>query len=77
MTGAANTIFDNGVSGNTSSATTRILLATLTIFTTIWLSMVGSPNRLDWRWSSIHRYVRVGLLSVDWAAVPEEGEFGE
>ncbi len=29
--GAANTIFGNGVSGNTSSATSRTLLATLTI----------------------------------------------
>ena len=32
---------------------------------------------LGWRWSSIHRYVRLGLLPPDWAAVPEEGGFGE
>ncbi|MGH8514840.1 MAG: REP-associated tyrosine transposase [Gammaproteobacteria bacterium] len=32
---------------------------------------------LDWRWSSIHRYIRLELLPPDWAAVPEEGGFGE
>jgi len=32
---------------------------------------------LNWRWSSIHRYVRLGLLPPDWAAVLEEGAFGE
>ena len=32
---------------------------------------------VDWRWSSIHRYIRFGLLSPGWAAAPGDGEFGE
>ena len=30
-----------------------------------------------WRWSSIHRYIRLGLVPADWALDPGEGEFGE
>ncbi len=37
--------------------------------------LVARPS--DWRWSSIHRYIRLGALSPDWAAAPEEGRFGE
>jgi putative transposase len=32
----------------------------------------------DWRWSTFHRYVRLGMLPIDWAAEPSmEGTFGE
>jgi len=34
----------------------------------------------DWKYSSIHRYVKAGIMSVGWAcgeAVSESGEFGE
>ncbi len=32
---------------------------------------------IDWRWSSVHRYIRLGLLAPDWAAASRDGEFGE
>jgi putative transposase len=31
----------------------------------------------DWRWSSIHRYIRLGLVAADWVADVAEGGFGE
>jgi len=32
----------------------------------------------DWRWSTFHRYVRLGILPADWAAEPSvDGAFGE
>jgi putative transposase len=31
----------------------------------------------DWPHSSIHRYIRSGLVSADWACDVSEGEFGE
>ena len=30
-----------------------------------------------WEWSSIHRYIRVGLIPANWAVDPGEGNFGE
>ena len=33
---------------------------------------------IDWRWSSIHRFVKEGVLAADWAADTVEGRgFGE
>jgi putative transposase len=33
---------------------------------------------VDWRWSTFHRYVRLGVLPANWAAEPcSEGAFGE
>ena len=32
-------------------------------------------NPTDWRWSTVHRYVRQGWIPRDWAAI--EGSFGE
>ena len=33
---------------------------------------------MDWRWSSMHRYVKLGILPSDWAVEPTgEGGFGE
>jgi len=33
---------------------------------------------VDWRWSTFHRYERLGILPADWAAEPSvEGAFGE
>jgi putative transposase len=32
---------------------------------------------LDWPYSSLHRYVRLGLLPADWGGKAIEGEFGE
>ena len=32
---------------------------------------------IDWPHSTMHRYVKDGLLPADWACVPQEGEFGE
>ena len=33
---------------------------------------------VDWRWSSIHRFVRQGLLAADWAVDSSDGHsFGE
>lgn len=31
----------------------------------------------DWPHSSVHRYIRNGLLTADWAYAPEDGNFGE
>ena len=32
---------------------------------------------IEWRWSSVHRYIRLGLLTPDWATASGDGEFGE
>ena len=32
---------------------------------------------IEWRWSSVHRYIRLGLLAPDWATASGDGEFGE
>jgi len=32
---------------------------------------------VDWPYSSIHRFIRDGRLSADWACAPHDGEFGE
>ena len=44
-------------------------------------AVVVLPDHLHTIWTlpegEIHRYVRLGLLPPDWAAVPEEGGFGE
>lgn len=31
----------------------------------------------NWQWSSIHRYIRLGLVAPNWAEVLDEGRFGE
>ena len=31
----------------------------------------------DWPHSTIHRYIKTGVLSADWACSPHAGEFGE
>ena len=32
---------------------------------------------MDWPRSTIHRYVKRGMLAKDWACVPNNGDFGE
>ena len=32
---------------------------------------------MDWPHSTIHRYVKRGMLAKDWACVPNNGDFGE
>jgi putative transposase len=32
---------------------------------------------IDWQYSSIHRYVKNGILTADWACTMETGDFGE
>jgi putative transposase len=32
---------------------------------------------IDWRHSTLHRYIERGLLPADWAGISPEGEFGE
>jgi putative transposase len=32
---------------------------------------------VDWPWSSLHRYIRQGIVTPDWAVGVEEGQFGE
>ncbi len=32
---------------------------------------------VDWPYSSIHRFIRDGRLSADWACAPHDGVFGE
>jgi putative transposase len=31
----------------------------------------------DWPWTSLHRYIRQGIVAPDWAADMDEGRFGE
>ena len=31
----------------------------------------------SWKWSSIHRYIHLGIMPADWATDPGEGGFGE
>ena len=31
----------------------------------------------DWPYSSIHQYIRDGILQADWAATLPDGDFGE
>ncbi|MFL6653281.1 MAG: transposase, partial [Sulfurifustis sp.] len=31
----------------------------------------------DWRWSSFHRFVRLGLIPPTWTSDPGEGGYGE
>ena len=38
-------------------------------------SLVTCPT--DWRWSSVHRYIRQGLIPATWAVDPGEGGYGE
>lgn len=37
--------------------------------------LVGRP--MDWPWSSIHRFVRLGSVPTAWATDPGEGAYGE
>jgi len=37
--------------------------------------LVASPR--EWRFSSIHRYVRLGIIPPDWGGADEDGDFGE
>lgn len=37
--------------------------------------LVGRP--IDWQWSSLHRFVRLGLVPAAWAIDPGEGTYGE
>jgi putative transposase len=37
--------------------------------------LVAKPT--DWPWSSIHRYVRMKVITRDWGTICPEGEFGE
>jgi putative transposase len=37
--------------------------------------LVRDPK--PWRWSSVHRYIRLGFIPADWAVDPGEGVFGE
>ena len=32
---------------------------------------------IDWLHSTIHRYVKRGMLAKDWACVPNNGDFGD
>ena len=32
---------------------------------------------VDWPWTSLHRYIRQGIVPPDWAADIDEGRFGE
>ena len=32
---------------------------------------------IDWRHSTIHRYLKCGELPMDWACAPDNGDFGE
>ncbi|MBO3276732.1 REP-associated tyrosine transposase [Pseudomonas schmalbachii] len=36
-----------------------------------------APRAMDWPYSSIHRYIRQGLLPADWGSNEETGSFGE
>lgn len=31
----------------------------------------------DWPWTSLHRYIRQGIVAPDWATDTDEGRFGE
>ncbi len=35
------------------------------------------PHAVDWPYSSLHRYIRSGMLPADWGCGEIEGEFGE
>jgi putative transposase len=32
---------------------------------------------VDWPWSSLHRYIRQGIVPPNWAVGVDEGQFGE
>jgi len=36
-----------------------------------------AARAIDWPYSSIHRYVKAGILPMDWAGGDFDGEFGE
>ena len=36
-----------------------------------------AARAVDWPHSTIHRYVKRGMLPADWACTPQDGEFGE
>ena len=37
--------------------------------------LVAAP--MDWRWSSIHAYVRRGIIAADWSGCDQSGTFGD
>jgi hypothetical protein len=34
-------------------------------------------NPCDWRWSSIHSYVRRGVIAADWSGRDQPGTYGD
>src|SRR5882724_6774595 len=61
---AANIRFGRSAFGNTPFATDFERCADYIHFNPVKHRLVASPS--DWPFSSLHRYVRVGILSQDW-----------